>query len=85
MLGFLTIGSARIDSVVISVAESSDEGRIQMREGFKVGDRFHFEGIDGREADIEIRRVDPPNMFFSFINPLAKTSASCKRARLNKG
>jgi hypothetical protein len=54
---------------------------MQTGEGFKVGDQFHFEGIDGREADIKITRIDPPNAFFSFLNPLEKTSVSCKRAR----
>jgi hypothetical protein len=83
LMGYLATDSMQIDNVVISVA-TPDAGRMQTRDGFKVGDRFHFEGIDGREADIEISRIDPPNTFFAFLNALEKAPVSCKTARPHK-
>jgi hypothetical protein len=77
VLGHLTKGASRIENVMLSIATVTKAGQMQTREGFKVGDQYRFEGIDGRNAQIRIRRINGGDTFF-ILKPESSVYYRCR-------
>jgi hypothetical protein len=71
VLGHLIAGTTRFENHLITIPLSGvPTGRMSLVDGVEVGDRYRFEAIDGREAEIEICDIVPPNVVFAFVRPL---------------